>query len=306
MKFLEIAYKILKEEQKPLSPDEIWEIVTLKGFDKLLKSKGKTPWATLGARLYVDVRDNKKSCFVKVSSRPSKFYLRDMPPLQNETDKKEIENTKKTKSKNYLEKDLHTFLAYYAHKFLKAYTKTIQHSKSDKKEFGEWIHPDMVGCYFSLDEWKSDVTEFSSSIGNISIKLFSFELKRELNISNLRESFFQTVSNSSWSNEGYLVASEISSDEDFRNELRRLSSSFGIGIIRINIEDPDSSEIICAAKHKDNLDWDTINKLAFNPDFKEFLNRVRKDNEGKEIRKERYDKVLEKEDLIQKAKTFFG
>ena len=44
---------------------------------------------------------------------------------------------------------------------------------------------------------------------------------------------------------------------------------------------------------------DTINKLAINPDFKEFLVRVRKDVESKEIRKELYDKVQGREDLIK-------
>ena len=45
-------------------------------------------------------------------------------------------------------------------------TPTIQHSRSDKKEFGEWIHPDMVGCYFPIDDWKPEVVEFSASIGS--------------------------------------------------------------------------------------------------------------------------------------------
>jgi hypothetical protein len=33
-------------------------------------------------------------------------------------------------------------------------------------------------------------------------------MKKELNFSNLRESYFQAVSNSSWANEGYLVTAE--------------------------------------------------------------------------------------------------
>jgi uncharacterized protein len=177
--------------------------------------------------------------------------------------------------------------------------QTIQHAKSAKWEFSEWIHPDIVGCYFPLDEWRPEVFDLSSAIGNISIKLFSFELKRELNFSNLRESFFQAVSNSSWANEGYLVASVISNDEDFRNELKRLSTSFGIGIIQINVDDPDSTEVVFPAKLKEYLDWDTVNKLTINSDFKEFLKRVKIDISSKEIRKEQYDKVVTKEDLVK-------
>jgi hypothetical protein len=185
---------------------------------------------------------------------------------------------------------------------MRIYTKTIQHSKSGKGEFGEWIHPDMVGCYFPLDEWKTEVVDFSSAIGYISIKLFSFEIKRELNFSNLRESFFQAVSNSSWANEGYLVASEISNDEDFRNELKRLSTSFGIGVIKINIDDPDSTETLFPAKFKQYLDWDAINKVTINSDFKEFLKRIQNDISSKEVRKEKYDKILTREELIKLVK----
>ena len=42
-----------------------------------------------------------------------------------------------------------------------------------------------------------------------------------------------------------------------------------------------------------------MNKLTtMNSDFKEFLNRIRKDVTGKEIRKEQYDVILSQEDLI--------
>ncbi|MBS4028510.1 MAG: hypothetical protein KGZ58_07715 [Ignavibacteriales bacterium] len=130
--------------------------------------------------------------------------------------------------------------------------------------------------------------------------MFSFELKRELEFANLRESFFQAVSNSSWANESYLVASEISKDEEFRDELRRLVGSFGIGIIELDITDPDSSSIIFPAKQKEYLDWETMNKLAeMNSDFRDFLQSVRKDLSNKETRKERYNEVLSREKLVK-------
>lgn len=134
-------------------------------------------------------------------------------------------------------------------------------------------------------------------IASTSIKLFSFELKRELNFSNLRESFFQAVSNSSWANEGYLVAAEIDATDDFLDELKRLSTSFGIGVIKLDRTDPDSSELVFPARSKEALDWDTINKLTINPDFEAFLKRITNDIKSKEIRKEKYDKVLDKEEL---------
>ena len=134
-------------------------------------------------------------------------------------------------------------------------------------------------------------------MGNTSVKLYSFELKRELNFSNLRESFFQCVSNSSWANESFLVASHISENEDFRDELARLCTSFGIGVIRLNTEDPHSSEILIPSKFKDVIDWETVNKLTMNSDFKEFIDTVKTDLNSKKIHKKEYDLVEEIENL---------
>lgn len=156
----------------------------------------------------------------------------------------------------------------------------------------------MVGCVFPIDEWDNEVLELSSAVGNTSVKFISFELKRELNLSTLREKFFQTVSNSSWANESYIVATEISQNQDFLSELSRLSSSFGVGVIKIDIEDPNSSSILYPATNRENLDWDAMNKLTvMNKDFMQFVKRVRIDLKSNEIRKEKYDKILDEGQL---------
>lgn len=300
--FLELARRILSEERHPMTSDEIWRTAVARQYDKLLSTKGKTPWATLGARLYVEVRDAKDSSFVKIGTRPTRFFLRKLMKAGDQELLAQAAEPPASPKIGYKESDLHPFLAYYASLFLKAHSKTIHHSKSDKKEFGEWVHPDMVGCYFPLDEWRPEVIEFSSTMGSCPLKLFSFELKRALSFGNLREAFFQSVSNSSWAHEGYLVAAEISTDEEFRAELRRLSTSFGIGVIRLDVADPDASEILFPPQTREYLDWETINKLTMNPDFRDFLKRVKTDVSSKEIRKEKYDKVLEVEELVKTIK----
>lgn len=298
--FLQLAQKVIAEEKRPLSPEEIWQIALLRGYDEEVGTRGKTPARTVGARLYVDVRDNPKSIFSNIDSRPKRFILRSPEESLGE---KIVEVTQPPvttkKTTDYLEKDLHPFMVYYGFHYLKAHLKTIQHNKSDKREFGEWVHPDIVGCYFPYGDWKDEVVEVGSLLGNSAVKLFSFELKRELNFSNLREAFFQSVSNSSWANEGYLVAAEISKDDDFNNELERLSTSFGIGVIRLDIEDPDSTEIVFPAKSKDAVDYDTVNKLTFNPDFLDLLKRIKNDIQSREIRREMYDTVLQKDELVK-------
>lgn len=296
-----MAKQVLEEVKQPLSATEIWEIAVIKDYVTLVGSQGKTPWATMGAQIYVDVRDNPSTDFVPIGARPKRFILKSQSgttPVISPVPK--IPPRVLLPKFDFLEKDLHAFMAYYGFYYLKAYLKTISHSKSDKKSFGEWVHPDIVGCYFPYKDWAVDVVEVSALMGNTAIKLFSFELKRELSLSNIRESFFQAVSNSSWANEGYLAAADIDTDDDFRSELKRLSTAFGIGVIQLEIDEPDSSEIIFPARSKDNIDWDTVNKLSsINPDFQDFLKRVRNDMKNQEIRKEMYDEVLEKEDLIK-------
>ena len=53
-----------------------------------------------------------------------------------------------------------------------------------------------------------------------------------------------------------------------------------------------------------DLDWDTVNKLAEeNADFRDFILRVRNDLSSKEVRKEKYDRVLNAEELVVKIKA---
>lgn len=52
--FKDIAYQILKEAGKPLHYREITDIAIKKG---LLKSVGKTPWATMNAQLAMDIKN---------------------------------------------------------------------------------------------------------------------------------------------------------------------------------------------------------------------------------------------------------
>ena len=74
--YIELAKRILGEVKKPLSATEIWEVGKTKGYDKLLHSQGKTPWATLGAQLYCNVRDQRDTPFVKVGTKPKLFHLK--------------------------------------------------------------------------------------------------------------------------------------------------------------------------------------------------------------------------------------
>ena len=172
-------------------------------------------------------------------------------------------------------------------------TKTIYHEKSQRSGYNEWIHPDIVGFYLPLEDWRPNVIEFNKLSDNNSLRLFSFELKRSLTRANYREAYFQAVSNSSWAHEGYLVAADILQDDEFLAELDRLAASFGIGIIHLDPHDIDSSSILYPARARETLDWETINRLCEqNRDFEKFLQDVKIDFESKRIHRSEYDEVI--------------
>lgn len=304
MTFIELAERVLTEVKRPLSASEIWEYAEQHNYVGELGSQGKTPAATLAAQLYVNARDNEKSPFETIGSRPKKFYLKKIQYDKSLLVEEDLEASGDImEATKYSEKDLHALLAYFVHFIMESHSKTLNHSKTSKKHYGEWIHPDMVAWHFPIDEMKPEVYDLSVVAKESPIGLISFEIKRKLSFGNLRESFFQAVSNSSWAHEGYLVTAELSSEPEFLRELNRLCNSFGIGVILLDLDDPNDTEIIIDAEQRDELDWDTINKLAINPDFKEFLVRIKKDIESKEIRKEWYDKVQTRESLIEFFKT---
>ena len=155
------------------------------------------------------------------------------------------------------------------------------------------MHPDIVGVYYPFYDYSENVLKLFK-ISETPYKLFSFELKKELNYRNLREYYFQAVSNSSWSNEGYLVALKI--DDSIYDELRRLNNSFGIGIIKLNPKNIFQSEILFSAREHKNLDWDTIDRLAVeNEDFISFIEDLYLDTQANKIRG-KYDKTFDTEE----------
>jgi len=106
------------------------------------------------------------------------------------------------------------------------------------------------------------------------VRLWSFEVKKELTAGNARKSFFQAVSNSSWANEGYLVATSIS-DNSVEQELRMLSSLHGIGVILLNPETPSESDLMLPATSRAAVDWQSVNRiLVENTDFKDYIELV--------------------------------
>jgi hypothetical protein len=299
--FLDLAADVLKAAAKPLTYQEVWQFGTEAGLSGKVGAGGKTPWSTLGAQLYVDVRDNDASRFIKVGKRPARFFLKARSGEISEDVAAEIEAPPAVlpkKGPGYMERDLHAVLTYFVYanpvfnRGRAVITKTILHEKSKGSGYREWTHPDIVGFSMPLEEWSPDVIDFNALSDRNALKVFSFELKRSLTKGTYRESFFQAVSNSSWAHQGYLVAAEIADDDDLLAELDRLASSFGIGIIQLNLFDMSQSEVVYPARIRTELDWETINKLCDqNVDFRKFLQSVKIDVTARKIHRAEYDPV---------------
>lgn len=124
--------------------------------------------------------------------------------------------------------------------------------------------------HFPFKDYEDETFKLCKNLNQISYKIYSFELKIKLDFSNLRQSYFQAVSNSSWANEGYLVALEF--DDEIMNELWRLNNAFGIGFIKLDVRDINDSKVIIKAREKSNLDLITLDLLVNkNKDFNEFI-----------------------------------
>lgn len=301
MTFMEMIYKTLEKAQRPLSMQEIWEKAGEYGFQATVGSAGKTPVATISARLHEDLRKSSTE-FVQVNKRPALFTLK---KIQQHSSKSLLLETRGEEMYRWHERDLHSLLTVYvsADPHFMCLTKTIYHetSKRAKKGENEWLHPDIVGVHFSFMEYQHNTVNLIRSLNENVSTLFSFEMKIRVNFGNLREYYFQAVSNSSWANEGYLVAVEYQEDPDLRQEMQRLTNAFGIGFIQLDVTHPEQSQILLPARRSNTLDWDTIDRLVgTNEDFRKFTDTLVKDLVDGEARNQAaYDRVLSDENELR-------
>lgn len=140
----------------------------------------------------------------------------------------------------------------------------------------QWLYPDLVAMEDLTRDLEREVRDWLSTAGAKKVRLWAFEVKLLLNRSNVREAFFQTVSNSSWANFGYLVAADIQGEETIR-ELRMLAALHGVGVILLDSSSPeDASEVLIPARERVEIDWANANRLAAeNKDFMGVVKLVR-------------------------------
>lgn len=295
MTYYDAAKKVLEQSNIPMKLNEIWEKACELGYDKQIEETGKkknsdfqmskTPITSLASSIYTDIKYNPDTTmFVKVGK--GKFFLKNkinssnqslINEINNINEEEDLEEITKNEitNKKILEEDLHIPLTKYLHS-MKIYSKTINANATDVNLKGKmkWGTPDIVAVTFK-DYINKSVLELFNHINLPTTELYAYELKLKLTLSNLTEYYFQALSNSGWANEAWLVAMEIDeNDIDLMEEIKRLNQSFGVGIIRLDYNNPEDSEILFSAKKRNDLDIDTMDKLCNNRQFQDFINDV--------------------------------
>ena len=176
-------------------------------------------------------------------------------------------------AKSFDERSLHKLFCSYL-RTRSIYAKTIFHEKSSSRvdSAQKWVHPDIVGVQF--EEFKNDATLslLKATEPKETVHLYSYELKRKIESDyQLKQYYFQALSNSNWANFGYLVAFEINDGLD--EEMERLNNAYGIGIIQMQ----DGNWTILYPAREKALDYNTIEKLNnLNRDFCTFIDKISK------------------------------
>lgn len=152
--FISLAEAVLVKTGHPMTPQEIWEKAQADGLADKVGTKGQTPWESISAQLYVSVRDDPSTVFVKAGKTPSKFYVKGLSaskarvkaleavraeeaPVAGDVEDEDLSadgSVPRVGKYPYKERELHPHVARFAHfGFKGVYCKTIFHETSSKK-----------------------------------------------------------------------------------------------------------------------------------------------------------------------------
>lgn len=274
MTIKEAILKSLVDIKELANSTEVYQHIVHKGYYSF--EVGKTPASTVSALLgdFIRKKDSRVKR-IKGNGGVFSYYLTKHEQQIGAAVLTQIAPQKTQVNKAFKERDLHKLLSTYLES-KGTYSKTIFHeqSRSTKDRNQKWIHPDMVGIRFLKLQTKESQTLLKAVRQEDTFKMSSYELKKEINTDyELKKSFFQAVSNSSWAHYGYLVAFEIG--DSLLEEMERLSQSFGIGVIELKAN-PYESEILYPSRYKE-LDFKTVDKLChINTDFRLFIGKTEK------------------------------
>lgn len=228
---------------------------------------------------------NQHPQFKTTSGRPRKYYWTeesdqlavDLSDLLDEAEPAVVIKSARSENKKYNEASMYPLLSEYLLAESNVFSMRIDEKASSNKNgsgANEWLHPDIVGIEDLSAGWVELVKNCAGQLSERRARFWSFEVKLLVNRSNVRKAYFQTVSNSSWSHFGYLVAATVEGEDTMR-ELRMLSATHGIGVIQLDVDAPSESQILIPARERTTIDWEMCNRLAEeNRDFASYLQKI--------------------------------
>lgn len=300
MTLTEMTYKVLKENNNIKFTAKELAIKIVTAFPSEFKKKRQNKRFSNDDEFYSQIAAEigrnkpvllkKKGVINDKQNRPQLYFFNENYEKETEIEENfDSDITEKEKIINIPESDLYPILGSFLKSELNIYSRRIDEKKSKNNRGPKgniWLHPDVVGIELLDENWNTKVKESLKGAGGNRVKLYSYEVKRTITQSSLREYFFQAVSNSSWANQGFLVAGELKASDKLFAELKMLSTLHGIGFILLNKENPSESQILLPAKEKTEPDWVSINRLVNeNSDFEEFITSLKIYYDSGEINK---------------------
>ena len=138
-----------------------------------------------------------------IEGRPRKYYYTEKTDIE-EVEQVEIFNSSVSSTQKQLlpkEKDLYGKLSEFLYSELNIYSHRINEKRSINERGpngNKWLYPDIVGVEDLTADWNEEIKDCVKEYFDKKTKLSSYEVKTLINQSNVRQVFFQTVSNSSW------------------------------------------------------------------------------------------------------------
>ena len=199
-------------------------------------------------------------------------------------------NLKEKNKRKYNEQEKHLYpvVREYLRESHKVFSMRIDERRLSKGNGGvrdSKRFPDIVGMEEDSSlgkKWKDDIMAISNMTSGKKIGIWSVEVKVEVTRKSVREDLSQTLGNSSWANRAYLAAAKFETakdgtlDDHVKSELNEYADEHGIGIIKIDKDDPHKSETIIEARERE-VNWNSVNRLAEkNGDFLRFIKIYRR------------------------------
>ncbi len=222
---------------------------------------GDILYRSIGLQLAKDILKREEGKGEQDRREQDKLKQESEKQRSEEQERKEIEEQERK-----LEEQLYPVLKDYMYHSsgYRVYSCHVPHSgnKGQVAGFNKWLYPDLVGLQDMQEDFSGNqIIGLMRGLGQKRFKFWSFEVKNEINQSNIRPAFFQTVANSFWANFAYLVADKIR-DEDTFQELRRLTNLHGVGVISLDRKKSSEGQILIPAKEREEVDWDMFYRLV--------------------------------------------